>query len=136
MFTVPVNVAAGNCGTPVVLIFQVSVVVVLPALLGRLIRIWPICTPVAAAGVMKAGTPPPPLATVFNAPPPLPEPAAAALTALAGMLPPAPLVKAAAPFGTHAHTLTWVRPRLKTHAVRIVLVVLPALAAVLGRSVK
>jgi hypothetical protein len=106
MFTVPVYVAAGNCGTPVVLIFQVSVVVVLLARLRRLIRIWPIWTPVAAAGLTKAGTPAPPLATVFNAPPALPEPAAAALTALAGMLAPAPLVKAAAPFGTHAHTLT------------------------------
>jgi hypothetical protein len=136
MFTVPVYVAAGNCGTPVVLMFQVSVVVVLLVLLRRKIRIWPICTPVAAAGLMKAGTPAPPLATVFNAPPALPEPAAVAVTALAGMLLPAPFVKAAAPLGTHAHTLTRVRPRLRTQAVRIVVVVLPALATVLGRSVK
>jgi len=91
---------------------------------------------VAAAGLMKAGTPAPPLDTVFNAPPALPKPAAMAVTALAGMLSPAPSVKAAAPFGTHAQRLTRVRPGSRTHVVRIVLVVLPALAAVLGLSVK
>jgi hypothetical protein len=85
---------------------------------------------------MKAGTPAPPLVTVFNAPPALPEPAAAALTALAGMLSPVPSLKAATPLGTHAQTVTWVRPGFRTHAVWIVLVVLPALAAVLGASVK
>src|SRR6266851_1576762 len=136
MFTVPVYVAAGNCGTTVVLIFQVSVVVLVPVLLTPVILTWPICTPVAAAGVMKAGTPAPPLATVFNAPPALPEPEAAALTALAGMLLPAPSVKAAAPLGIHAQAVTWVRPGFRTHDVKIVLVVLPALAAVLAASVK
>jgi hypothetical protein len=120
----------------VVLIFQVNVVSVKLALLARLILMLPISTPVAAAGAMKAGTPAPPLATEFNAPPGMPEPAAAALTAPAGMLPPAPLVKAAALFGTHAQTLTWVRPRLKAQTVRIVVVVLPGLAAVLGESAK
>jgi len=73
----------------VVLIFQVSVVVVLLALLAPVIVTFPICTPVAAAGVTNAGTPAPPLNDVFNAPPALPEPAAAALTALAGILSPA-----------------------------------------------
>src|SRR5216683_2238152 len=117
MFTVPVYAAAGNCGTTVVLIFQVSVVVVLLALLRPVIPTLPICTPVAAAGVTKAGTPGPPLATAFNAPPALPEPEAAAVTALAGMLSPAPSVKAAAPLATHAQTVTRVRPGFRTHAV-------------------
>jgi hypothetical protein len=85
---------------------------------------------------MKAGTPASPLATVFNAPPALPEPEAAALTALAGMLSPAPSVKALAPLATHAHSVTWVRPGFRVHPVRIVLVVLPGLAAVLAASVK
>src|SRR6266851_4175036 len=136
MFTVPVYVAAGNCGTTVVLIFQVSVVVLVPVLLTPVILTWPICTPVAAAGVMKAGTPAPPLATVFNAPPALPEPEAAALTALAGILSPAPSVKAAVPLATHAHSVIWVRPGFRVHPVKIVLVVLPGLAAVLAASVK
>src|ERR1700692_1929908 len=135
MFTVPVYADAGNCGTTVVLIFQVSVVVVLLALLRPVIATLPICTPVAAAGVTKAGTPAPPLSDVFRAPPALPEPAAVAVTALAGMLV-VPSVKAAAPLGTHAQTATWVRPGFRTHDVRIVLVVLPALAAVLDASVK
>src|SRR4029077_20083363 len=86
-------------------------------------------------GVTNAGTPEPPLSDVFRAPPALPEPAAVAVTALAGMLV-VPSVKAAAPLGTHAQTATWVRPGFRTHAVRIVLVVLPALAAVLDASVK
>jgi hypothetical protein len=47
-----------------------------------------------------------------------------------------PSVKAAAPLGTQAHTATLVRPADKTQAVWIVLVVLPALAAALGASVK
>jgi hypothetical protein len=128
-------VLAGNCALKVVLMFHVRVVVVLLALLRPVIATWPICTPVAATGVMKAGTPAPPLATVFNAPPALPEPEAAALTALAGMLL-TPSVKAATPLGTHAQTVTWVRPGFRTHEVRTVLVVLPALAAVLGASVK
>jgi hypothetical protein len=136
MFTVPVYVAAGNCGTPVVLMFQVRVVVVLLDLLAFVIATLPICTPVAAAGVTKAGTPAPPLIDVFSAPPALPEPAAAAVTALAGMLSAAPSVKAAAPFATHAQTVTLVRPGVITHDVWIVLVVLPGLAAVLGARLK
>jgi hypothetical protein len=52
------------------------------------------------------------------------------------MLSPAPSVKAAVPLGTQAHNVTWVRPGFKLHAVWIVLVVLPALAAVLAASVK
>jgi hypothetical protein len=121
---------------PVVLIFHVSVVVVLPVLLTPVMRIRPICTPVAAAGVMKAGTPAPPLTEVFSAPPALPEPAAAAVTALAGMLSPTPSVKAAAPLDTQAHIETRVRPGFKVQAVWIVLVELPAFNAVLGASVK
>jgi hypothetical protein len=137
MFTIPVYVAATNCGTTLVLIFQVSVVVVLPTKLkNKKINARPICTPVAEAGVMNAGTPAPPLVTVFNAPPALPEPAAAAVTALAGILSPAPSVKAAVPLGTQAHTVTWVRPNLRAQDVWTVVVVLPALAAVLGASVK
>lgn len=136
MFTVPVYAPAGNCGTPAVLIFQVSVVVVLPVRLRRVIRTWPICTPVAATGVTKAGTPAPPLTTEFSTPPTLPDPAAVAVTALAGILSLAPSVRAAAPFGTQAHTLTRVRPGRRAHAVRIVLIVLPALAARLARSAK
>ena len=62
---------------------------------------------------------------VFNAPPALPEPAAVAVTALAGMLSPAPSLRAAAPFTTHAQTVTLVRPGVITHDVWIVLVVLP-----------
>jgi hypothetical protein len=85
---------------------------------------------------MKAGTPAPPLATVFNAPPALPEPAAVAVTAFAGMLSPAPSVKADAPLATHAQTVTLLRPVFTTHAVWIVLVVLPGLAAVLAARLK
>ena len=60
--------------------FQVRVVVVLLALLAPVIATLPICTPVAAAGVINAGTPAPPLADVFRAPPALPDPAAVAVT--------------------------------------------------------
>jgi hypothetical protein len=86
--------------------------------------------------VIKAGTPAPPLATVFNAPPAVPEPEAVAVTALAGMLSPVPSVKADVPLGTHAQTVTCVRPGFRTHEVWIVLVVVPALDAVLGARVK
>src|SRR5579871_378250 len=122
---------------PVVLMFQVRVVVVFATRFPAPIATWPIFTPVAAAGVMNAGTPAPPLVTLFNAPPAAPEPAAAAVTALAGMTSPAaPSFRAAAPLGTHAHTETAVRPDDKIQAVWMVLVVLPALAAVLGVSAK
>jgi hypothetical protein len=100
------------------------------------IRTWPICTPVAAAGGTKAGTPAPPLSTEFSTPPTLPDPEAEAVTAPAGMSSPAPSVKAEAPFGTQAHTPTRVRPGCSTQAVRIVLTVLPALAPRLARSAK
>ena len=116
--------------------FQVRVVTVLLALLAPVIVTLPICTPVAAAGVTKAGTPGLPLTDVFNAPPALPEPAAVAVTALAGMLSPAPSLRAAAPFTTHAQTVTLVRPGVITHDVWIVLVVLPGLAAVLRARLK
>jgi hypothetical protein len=116
--------------------FQVSVVVVLPAVLKRT-KTWPIRTPVAEAGVMNAGTPPPPpLTEEFNAPPALPDPEAAAVTALAGMLSPTPSVKAAPPLGTQAHSVTRSRPGFKTQVVWIVLVVLPELDALLGARVK
>jgi hypothetical protein len=120
----------------VVLIFQVSVVVVLLALLAPVIATEPICTPVAVDGVTNAGTPAPPLTDALNAPPALPEPVAVAVTELAAILSPAPSVKAAAVIGTQAHTATEVRPGFKTQAVWIVLVVLPGLAAVLAASVK
>src|SRR5215472_1595392 len=115
--------------------FQVRVVVVLLALLAPVIETLPICTPVAAAGVMNVGTPAPPLAELLRAPPALPEPAAAAVTWLAAMLLP-PLVRAAAPLATQAQIVTWVRPGCRTHAVCTDDVVLPGLAAVLAASVK
>src|SRR5262249_16729358 len=136
MLTVPVYVPAGNCGVDVVLMFQVRVVVVLLALLAPVMATAPICTPVAAAGVMNAGTPAPPLAEVVRAPPARPEPAAVAVTWLAAILFPPPAVSAAAPFATHAQIVTEVRPGCRTQEVCTVEVVLPALAAVLAASVK
>jgi hypothetical protein len=119
-----------------VLIFQLIVVVVLLARLAPLMATLPICTPVAAAGVINVGTPAPPLALVFKAPPALPDPLADAVTWLAAMLLPAPSVKAEAPLGTHAQTPTEVRLDFKTQAVWTVVAVLPALDAVLAASVK
>jgi hypothetical protein len=87
--------------------FQVRVVVVLLALLVPVIATLPICTPEPPA-VMNAGAPPP-LGVVFNAPPALPDPAAVAVTALAGMLSPAPSVKAAAELATQAQTAAWLQ---------------------------